>query len=533
MRATCSILLLTLVLGPGCGARYKPLTHEPPRALEQYHSAVDWSSAGEEASQVLSAYLQVDTINPPGLETRGAEFLAEVLRREGIESEIHEFAPGRGSLVARLRGSGDEPPMCLMSHIDVVTAEDEHWDEGKGPLSGTIDDDGVIWGRGALDMKGMGVLELMTMVWAKRLDLPLQRDIILLAVADEEIDNSGARQMVDEHWDELGCGHMINEGGFGVLDVFFEGQIVYAVSVAEKGVLWVRMTAHGEPGHGSTPRDEEAPLRLIEAIAKIEQRKVETQYPTALYDLLYHIGMTRKGLEKAVMTHPASVRSLLEGRLMANPATRAMLTDTVHLTGLDGAEEPNVVPSAVTAIFDCRLQLDTPGQAILDELAELVDHDPNITFEVIADRPGNGNTWEDPFYKAITSHAVAGKADAVAGPILSVGFTDSIYFRDRGTRAYGLIPFSISGEELATMHGHRERVSKENVEDGLRILFSAVVDVSALEGGEVDGVMEAPREFEWLRPLVEELNGWDPSEGPRAVEEEVEVEVQAEGEEGT
>ena len=477
---------------------------------------------------MLSAYLQVDTINPPGLETRGAEFLAEVLRREGIESEIHEFAPGRGSLVARLRGSGDEPPVCLMSHIDVVTAEDEHWPDDKGPLSGTIDDDGVIWGRGALDMKGMGVLELMTMVWAKRLDLPLKRDIILLAVADEEIGNFGARQMVDEYWDELGCGHMVNEGGFGVRDVFFEGQTVYATSVAEKGVLWVRMTAHGEPGHGSTPREAEAPRRLVEAIARIEQRKTEAQYHEALYDLLYHIGMTREGLEKAVMTRPASVRALVEGKLMANPATRAMLTDTVHLTGLDGAEEPNVVPSAVTAIFDCRLQLTTTEEDVLDELRELVDHDPNITFEVVASKAGNESPWDDPFYAALTTHAVAGNPDAVAGPILSVGFTDSIYFRDKGTRAYGLIPFSISGEELATMHGHCERVSKENVRDGLRILFSAVVDVTAEEGKVVEGVREAPEDLQWLGQMVEELNGWDPRVGPRVVEGDVEVEGEGE-----
>ncbi len=475
---------------------------------------------------MLSAYLRVDTINPPGLETRGAEFLAEVLRREGIESEIHEFAPGRGSLVARLRGSGEEPPMCLMSHIDVVTAEDEHWPEGKGPLSGAIDDDGMIWGRGALDMKGMGVIELMTLVWAKRLELPLKRDIILLAVADEEIENSGARQMVDEYWDELGCGHMVNEGGFGVRDVFFEGQTVYATSVAEKGVLWVRMTAHGEPGHGSTPREDEAPRRLIEAIAKIEQRKVEAQYHESLYDLMYHIGLTRKGLEKVVMTHPASVRSLVGGKLMANPATRAMITDTVHLTGLDGAEEPNVVPSAVTAVFDCRLQLDTDAEEVLDELRELVDHDPKITFEVVVSKAGNESPWDDPFYAALTSHAVAGNPDAVAGPILSVGFTDSIYFRDKGTRAYGLIPFAISGEELATMHGHCERVSRENVRNGLRILFSAVVDVSAVEGLVVEGVREAPEELGWLGPLVEELNGWDPSEGPREVEVEGEVDVE-------
>jgi acetylornithine deacetylase/succinyl-diaminopimelate desuccinylase-like protein len=530
LRAWIPVASIVTILISGCGPRYRPPGTLPPEPLGPYHTAVDWDSAGDEAAAILAAYLRVDTINPPGNESRGAEFLAEVLRREGIESTIHEHAPGRGTLVARLQGSGEEPPFCMMSHIDVVTAEDEHWPEGKGPLSGTIDDDGMIWGRGALDMKGMGVLELMTMVWAHRLGLPLKRDLILLAVADEEIDNGGARYLVDELWDELQCGHMVNEGGFGVRDAFFDGQSVYAVSVAEKGVLWVKVIAHGEPGHGSTPRPGEAPTRLVRAIEQIEQRKVQPQYDTSMYDLMYHIGLTRSGLEKAVMTHPGAVRALLEGKLMANPATAAMLTDTVHLTGMEGANEPNVIPSAVAAIFDCRVLPDTDPLVVLAELEELVDHDPNITFEVLAARPGNASPWDDPFYAALTSHTVAGRDDAVAGPIVSVGFTDSIFFRARGTRAYGLIPFDITAEELTTMHGHRERVSVANVRDGLRILYSSIVDVSAIPGHDVPTApLTADDPSAWLAPLVLEMNGWNPMDPPPPPPEPCEEPAPAEG----
>jgi len=515
VRSCIPVAFIVAVLISGCGPRYRPPGTVPPEPLATYHSAVDWDSAGDEAAAILSAYLQVDTINPPGNETRGAEFLAEVLRREGIETEIHEHERGRGTLVARLRSSGEQPPFCMMSHIDVVTAEDEHWPEGKGPLSGTIDDEGMIWGRGALDMKGMGVIELMTLIWVNRLDLPLQRDLILLAVADEEIDNGGARYLVDELWDELQCGTMVNEGGYGVQDAFFDGQSVYAVSVAEKGILWVKVVAHGEPGHGSTPRPGEAPTRLIRAIEQIEQREVQPQYDTSMYDLMYHIGMTRSGLEKAVMTHPAAVRALLEGRLMANPATAAMLTDTVHLTGMEGANEPNVIPSSVAAIFDCRVLPGTDPLDVLAELEELVDHDPNITFEVLAARWGNASPWHDPFYAALTGHTVAGRDDAVAGPIVSVGFTDSIFFRARGTRAYGLIPFDITADDLTSMHGHRERLSVANVRDGLRILYSAIVDVSAIPGHDVPATaLTAEDPSPWLAPLVAEVNALHPMDPP-------------------
>ena len=512
-----------------CGAVHRPVATPPPVALEEYHRAVDWSSAGQEAAEFLSAYLQVDTVNPPGNETRGAEFLAAVLAREGIESEIHEFAPGRGSLVARLPGEGTEPPICLMSHIDVVTSEAGYWPEDKGPLSGVIDEEGVIWGRGALDMKGMGAIELMAMLWIHRLGLPLKRDIVLLAVADEEIGGGGARLIAEEHWDAIGCSHMINEGGFGVRDALFDGQTVFAISIAEKGNVWVRMTAHGEPGHGSTPVPDRAPERLLDAIGKIDAREPVVAFHPALYELFYTIGLQRKGIERAAMTRPLSVRLLLKGMLLDNPATAAMITDTIQLTGLEGAHAPNVVPAEMTAIYDTRLLPGTTPEQMLAELRRLVDHDPNITFEVIQQKEGNGSPWDDPFYLAIARHTAEGRDDAVAGPIVSVGFTDTIFFRALGVNGYGMIPFEITSEELNTMHGHRERVSVENVREGLRRLFAMVVDVSCHPGRQLPSQpVVAPI---WRMPEAEaESESETESETEAETESETEAESEAESE---
>jgi len=121
-----------------------------------------------------------------------------------------------------------------------------------------IDEDGVIWGRGALDMKGVGVLELLSLVWLARLEVPLRRDVVLLAVGDEEVDNAGMRFLAAQHWAQIGCSHAINEGGMGVRDALFEGLDLFTVSFTEKGALWVRMVASGEPGHGSTPMPDSA-----------------------------------------------------------------------------------------------------------------------------------------------------------------------------------------------------------------------------------------------------------------------------------
>ena len=149
---------------------------------------------------VLSEYLKVDTTNPPGNETRGAEHLGKLLAAEGIPYEILEYAPGRGNLIARLEGSGKEPPLCLVSHLDVVTAEAATWKPGRGPLSGAVAD-GYIWGRGALDMKSLGAVELMSLVWLKRIKAPLRRSVVLVVVVVEEIDSGGIRFLVDKHWD--------------------------------------------------------------------------------------------------------------------------------------------------------------------------------------------------------------------------------------------------------------------------------------------------------------------------------------------
>ncbi len=490
-----------LVLVTGCGPVHRSVVTVPPEPQAAYHQAVDWSSAGDEAVHALQEYLRIDTSNPPGNETEGARYLAAVLQREGIETEIIEYTEGRGSLIARVRGSGEEPPLCLMSHIDVATAEAEHWPPDKGPFSGVIDEDGVLWGRGALDMKGMGAIEVMTMVWLARLDVPLRRDVILLAVADEEVGNHGARHVIEERWDELGCSHMINEGGFGVPDVLFDGQTIFGISTAEKGVLWLEVVAHGDPGHGSNPVRDQAPEHLVTALRALDERKVEPRYHPAMLELFYQVGMDRKGIERAILTRPDSVRSLLRGMLMGNPTTQALLTNTIHLTGLKGAAEPNVVPSEARAQFDCRSLPGVDPMVILEELQELFDHDPRLSYDVVLAKEGNDSPLDDPLYAIIAHHAVGDRDDAVAGPIVSPGFTDSIFYRDLGVHAYGLIPFECPAEELETMHGHHERVTTANVAEGLRKLFAIVTDFCAEPGGAVPAEpMVAPA---WVSPTVE------------------------------
>ena len=446
-----------------------------PVDIHPYRSVVDWESVEDEATDILSGYLQVDTTNPPGNETEGALFLGGILEESGIPYEIHESSPGRGNLIARLEGAGSEKPLCLLSHIDVVTAEPDKWPEDKQPLSGVVKD-GYVWGRGALDMKGMGVMELMTMLLLKRNEVPLKRDVILIAVADEETGGEGMQYLVNTYWDYLDCGQLINEGGLGLYDMLFEGQTVYPISVGEKGSLWVKMTAHGDAGHGSTPRPNEAPQYLLNAIDALENRDVDADLSAEMQMFLAAVGEGKGGVNGFVLKRKALVNRLVKPKLMDNPLTRAAIINTVHLTGLEGRNEPNVVPSEVSAILDCRLQPDVDPEEFLSWLETLVG--PNITFETIGAKQGNASPWDDPLYYALVRAATEGEPESVAGPVISVGFTDSIYVRPKGTNAYGFVPVRLTEEEMRGFHGAHERLSVKELGLGTKKLYSAVLEVS-------------------------------------------------------
>jgi len=469
---------LVLFVAMGCATTTVTKPADAPPAAKRWRDAPDWKAAGDETVELLRGYLRVDTTNPPGNEVRGAEYLGAVLKREGIPFEIVESAPGRGNVIAELKGSGEEKPLCLLSHIDVVTADTAKWPPGKGPLSATLDDKGMIWGRGALDMKGLGAIELMTMVLLKRQNVPLKRSVFLLAVADEEQGGSGMRFVADERWGDIGCSHVLNEGGIGVQDLFVKGQSVYAISIAEKGILWLQMTAHGDTGHGSTPMPGRAPERLLRALSRLRARGLTPTIHPALYDLSARVGDDAGGFTGFVLERPTLLRAFALDKFMANPESRAALIDTVSVTGFEGRRAPNVVPSEVSAILDCRL---LPGTRPVDFFAKLTDivDDPLVTFEAIQIAQPTESPWNDPFFDALVREALDGRTQVVAGPAISPGTTDSRFLRDKGVRAYGLVPFVIPKEDFKGIHGTGERVSVENVHRGLRIVYRAVVDVAA------------------------------------------------------
>ena len=439
-------------------------------------AGIDWAQIGEEASTFLSQYVQIDTTNPPGNEIPAAEFLAARFHGAGLEAQVFQSESGRGSVLARLRGSGARRPVVLLNHLDVVPADPAGWTHP--PFGGEIDG-GYVWGRGAIDCKGIGVVEAMALIAMKRAGIQLSRDVIFLGTADEEEGGEkGAGWFVDKHFDELGNPEFVlNEGGGIHQDP--DGHRAYEVGVAEKTPFWLRLTATGTGGHGSTPRPDSAVVRLIRALDRIDRFEPRVRvvpevqrYYRALAAV--YTGETRKRYEDltAALRDPA-----FRTEFLAQPRDAALVRDTIAPTVLRGGAKTNVVPRSASAELDCRLLPGEDSQAFLDHLKATVGDD-DIHFEVLLNFPSSSSDVDTALYRAIA--AEARKRGRPVVPSVLRGFTDSHFFRERGVAAYGFVPVVITPEEGETVHGIDERMSLQNLRDGPRRL----VEILQAIGGE-------------------------------------------------
>ncbi len=428
--------------------------------------AVDWDAVTDEAADILSRYLAIDTSNPPGHEEAAARFLARILEREGVGPPVYYDAGGEGrvSVSARLSGDGSRGTLILLNHTDVVPVEEQYWD--VPPFAGEVRD-GLIWGRGALDMKSMGVMELVAILLAKRLRLPLKRDIVFLAVADEEAGGEWGIEWLEQHHPEaLEAEFVLNEGGWGAAEVLGVRRPAFNCSVGEKGPLWLKLTAHGTPGHGSVPHPDNPLDRLVRALGRI----MEWQRPVTVLPELhrYFDAMHRAGFLPGEPTQPN-----LEALARDNLLMRAVLSNTVSLTTARAGIKHNVIPAQAEATIDCRLLPGTDAEAFTDRVREVID-DPRVVVERVYESSTPSSPAQTALYDVIEDVVRDHLEEAVVLPAISPGFTDSRVFRQRGVTAYGFVPVILELGDAATIHGHNERISVANLRLGCQILFEVV-----------------------------------------------------------
>ncbi len=437
----------------------------------------------KEITHFLSDLIRINTTNPPGNETAAAEFIAQYLAQEGFKTEIIESAPGRGSVVTRLNGSGEKPNLLLLSHIDVVAANPAEWT--VDPFAGIVKD-GYVYGRGAYDMKGMTAIEVLTLLLLKRNKVPLKGDVVLAATADEEKGGEeGAGYLLRNHREKVWCPFILNEGGG--LAIPQKNGNVYPVQTAEKGILWFKIKAKGTPGHGSTPNmADNAILRMNKVITKLGEYQPETLYVPTLKRYLEEIAKINPELEPSfsrLLGNPKQSEQILDelaktDKALAEeirPRTKTTLTPTI----IHGGIKENIIPSECEAVFDCRV---LPGQSVDETLNQIkgllkdVGLD-KLSFEIIQMHDGNESTTQTPLYNVIDDVLREFEPCCGVTPTLTTGGTDSRFFRETGSVCYGFHPMRPDEPNNLLekrMHGIDERITIENLVFGTSIFYETV-----------------------------------------------------------
>jgi acetylornithine deacetylase/succinyl-diaminopimelate desuccinylase-like protein len=440
-----------------------------------------WRDTCGEATALLQRLLRIDTTNPPGNEVLAARDLAEVLAEDGLECEIIEAAPGRANLICRLVSGSDAPPLLLAGHLDVVPAGDcARWTHPPfaGELAG-----GMIWGRGALDMKNMVAMSAMVMKLLARREVPIRRDVILTAVADEEAGcTHGSRFLVEQHPEKVRAGYALGEvGGFPIV---VKGRRVCVVQTAEKGICWLRLTATGASGHGSVPMSDSSVLRLCRALERVgrgslplHDTPVARAFVLGLAELLpLPDRLVLKGLLSGRLS-PLVIKYLISDQGQARNF-HALLHNTVSPTVLRAGEAQNVIPDSAYALLDGRLLPGQTARELVRELRLLLDDD-QLEIEVTSEAPATINHPPDSeLWDTIIQVVKSREPELEVLPYMIPGFTDGSWFSRLGARWYGFSPVMMDPERDPSFselfHGIDERIPEDGFHWGLGALWEVV-----------------------------------------------------------
>jgi acetylornithine deacetylase/succinyl-diaminopimelate desuccinylase-like protein len=447
-------------------------------------ASIDYAKLREETARRLSEYIRINTSNPPGNELATARWLAAVLAKEGIQGMIldtAELGAGRANFYARLPGAGGGKAIALVHHMDVVTATPKGW--SIDPFAGAIKD-GHVWGRGALDMKGHGIIQLMALIALKRAGVPLTRDLVYVGNADEEIGGLGSRTFVEKHPDLVKqIEYVLTEGADTRVE---KGKVRwFGIDVGEKRTWWKRMVVKGTASHGSVPLGDNPVERLVRALGRIVAYQTPVRLTPAVDRFFKAQARDETGQAKAWLSNAAAALKTARGKawLLSQPERAALLRNTITPTVLKGSEKTNIIPQEASVELDIRLLPDEDTVAFRRTLERLIA-DPRIELEAIGDMaPRYDAPLDTEMFKAL--ERVAGRmlpGVPVATPV-SAGASDRPYWAAAGVICYGIDPWLVELEESRySVHGNDERLSLENIEFGLRLYVGTMLEMAGPRG---------------------------------------------------
>ena len=467
MHLTSRLALLALALPAGLGAQ--------PRAPEP-RQPIDWPSIEREGVALLREYLRLNTSNPPGNELEAARFLRAFLAKQGIEAQLldtFELGAGRANLYARVKGNGSKRAIALVHHLDVVPATPSAW--SVPPFSGEIRD-GFIYGRGAIDMKSEGVAQLMAVVALKRGGVPLTRDLVIIANADEELGSTGAIVFADKHADLLrDVEFLFTEGGGN--SVRNDTLRIRGIGVSEKRTFWQRLAVRGTPSHGSRPTRDNPVPRLVAALDRLARYETPLHVTPGVDRYFRDISRDHPGERGRWLQNVAKALEDPRARewILSNVYWNAILRNTVTLTGLQGSNKTNVIPPEASAEVDIRLLPDQNPDSVLATLKAVVaDTAVQFTQLITPKAPFESSTDTD-FFRAVERVSRERDPGAFVTSTMMTGATDRPMYRRLGMQVYGLDPFRTNDVEYQRgAHGNDERIAIASFLSGIRFVYDVL-----------------------------------------------------------
>ena len=465
----------------------------PSRALPAQTRA---ALPSDPTAALLVEVIRVNTSNPPGNEGQIAELLAPRFRQLGFEVQIIATpVAGKAHFIARLRGDGSKKPILLAAHADVVGVEREKW--SVDPFAGVVKD-GHVYGRGAIDFKGgLAVFARAVMMLAER-KIPLSRDVIFLAEADEEGAPYNTTWLARDHFASIDAEFALNEGGWIIKDAAGKTQYV-SVSTADKSTVSLTVTARGTSTHASMPLRDNAIFALARALGKLSNYETPVQLTTSTRQFFATLAETSSpplsGYFRDLLSGVPARMQIADSVISRDPLLHAIMRNTIAPVLLNAGFRSNVIPGSAQATINVRLIPGTPIASIIAELQRVVN-DSLIDIAAVAPataagpaatgsgtvatptRPVPESPTSSELYQALEREALAQFPGAKVTPYLFQAGTDAGAWRSRGIPVFGIYPYPITADELTRMHGNDERVSIESLKQGTEMIYRTLVRVA-------------------------------------------------------
>lgn len=445
-------------------------------------------------AELLTELIQLDTSNPPGHEGKVAELLAAKFRPLGFEITIVPTPePGKAHFIARLKGDGSKRPVLLAAHADVVGVEREKW--SVDPFAG-LSKDGYIYGRGAIDFKGGLAVFAQSVLQLAKNHVPLHRDVIFLAEADEEGAPYNTNWLAQTHWDQIDCEFALNEGGWVIQDE--SGKVKYvSISTADKSGVNLILTARGTSTHSSMPRPDNAIFALAKALAKIADYDTQPKLIPSTKEFFLTLAKTSQPplstyFDDLVRSDDPKRVHEADLQISKDPLLHAIMRNTIAPVFLNAGFRGNVIPGSAQATLNFRTIPGTDPRELISEIQSVIQ-DPSVEVSLPPINTPEGarlaefvkraaqsrpSPIDTELYQALSRNAQAVWSAPVTPYLFQAG-TDAFAWRSRGVPVYGIYPYPISSEDLKRMHGNDERVSIASLAQGTQVIYKTLLEVAS------------------------------------------------------